>query len=380
MGTERTVTTRRDVWFWQRTISPHMAYLAIALAVRGHHVTYNVEEDLSESRRMQGWAVPDMPGVEIRFMETDEEATSLVHLAPVDSIHVCQGVRGNGRVGHVQEQLGMRGMRYWVTMEMVDDSGAKGVVRSALYRSVFARSLSRIDGVLAIGGRASSWIAGRGVPSSIVFPFAYFLPSSPASVALAPGPGHKFRFLFVGRLVPGKRVDLLIDAMGSMPDGVDLHIIGHGPQKGILERQAASLSRSGISVEFLGVQPSCEVRARMASADCVVLPSRYDGWGAVVSEALMSGTPAICSDSCGSAVVVPHSGHGGVFGSGDLGGLVRMMRSLVDRGPLSVAERRALQAWANRLSAEVGAAYLEQIVGHRLSGLPRPTPPWELEA
>lgn len=52
-------------------------------------------------------------------------------------------------------------------------------------------------------------------------------------------------------------------------------------------------------------------RACMARADVLVLPSWHDGWGAVVSEALMAGTPAIASDACGSAGVVRASGVGG---------------------------------------------------------------------
>lgn len=368
----------RDIWFWQRTISPHMAVLAVALAARGHRVAYNVEQEMCDSRKKQGWVVPQTPGVEIRFMATDDEATDLVRRAPRDSIHVCQGIRGNGRVRHAQRQLAIRGMRYWVTMEMVDDSGLKGAARGVVYRGVFAQSLPRLHGVLAIGGRAESWIVECGVPPAVVFPFAYFLTGDSSDVVPAPRADDKFRFLFVGRLIPGKRLNLLIEAMSAMPTGVALTVIGDGPERCNLERQAASLIRSGISVEFLGVQPTPEVRAWMASSDCLVLPSRYDGWGAVVSEALMSGTPVVCSDSCGAAVAVQRSGYGGVFRSGNVAQLSQLIRGMVDRGSISGAERRALLDWSQCLSAEAGAAYLEQIIVHSGSGLPRPVPPWEL--
>ena len=39
-------------------------------------------------------------------------------------------------------------------------------------------------------------------------------------------------------------------------------------------------------------------------ADNLVLPSSHDGWGAVTTEALMVGTPVICSDTCGSSLIV----------------------------------------------------------------------------
>jgi hypothetical protein len=58
---------------------------------------------------------------------------------------------------------------------------------------------------------------------------------------------------------------------------------------------------------------STEVPRAMAQADCLVLPSIHDGWGAVASESLMVGTPVVCSDACGVAGVVQASGVGGVF-------------------------------------------------------------------
>ena len=55
----------------------------------------------------------------------------------------------------------------------------------------------------------------------------------------------------------------------------------------------------------------------ICESDCLVLPSRYDGWGAVISEALMVGTPVICSDNCGAANVVTASNVGSVFSTND---------------------------------------------------------------
>src|SRR5437870_11248743 len=77
----------------------------------------------------------------------------------------------------------------------------------------------------------------------------------------------------------------------------------------------------------------------MDSADLLVLPSRYDGWGAVINEALMSGIPAICSDNCGAADLVRSSVQlGAVFRAGSAIDLARVLGTWIRRGPLS--ERR----------------------------------------
>lgn len=137
-----------------------------------------------------------------------------------------------------------------------------------------------------------------------------------------------YRFIFVGNLIELKRVDRLISAIASLnrPD-VDLLVVGSGPEEVSLKAQASELLPG--QVQWLGRKTMSEIPAVMAQADCLVLPSRHDGWGAVVSEALMVGTPAICSDACGSSVVVQTSGCGGVFKSCSENGLVEQLREEV---------------------------------------------------
>ena len=120
-----------------------------------------------------------------------------------------------------------------------------------------------------------------------------------------------------------------------------------------------------------------EIPTEMARADCVVLPSRGDGWGAVVSEALMTGTPAICSDRCGAAGAVRASGHGGVFPSGDAAALAAALAETIRRGRQRPSQRAALAAWARCLGADSGAGYLEAILRFMATGGERPMAPWD---
>ena len=120
-----------------------------------------------------------------------------------------------------------------------------------------------------------------------------------------------------------------------------------------------------------------QVLELLQDMDCLVLPSRYDGWGAVVSEALMSGTPAICSDRCGSAVAVRSSGVGGVFKQDDVVGLAQLLSTVMAAGRPSYSDRVALARWASSLGAEQGARYLLNILSHRQGEGVCPEPPWE---
>ncbi|MDJ0765779.1 MAG: glycosyltransferase family 4 protein [Myxococcota bacterium] len=107
----------------------------------------------------------------------------------------------------------------------------------------------------------------------------------------------KFTVLYLGRLVPVKGVDLLVEAMGQMRDA-ELLIAGDGPMRAAIEAQAR---RVNIKARFLGwVGP--RVRADLLKAcDVLVLPSRQlpdgrqEGFPITLIEGLAASIPVVAS-------------------------------------------------------------------------------------
>jgi glycosyltransferase involved in cell wall biosynthesis len=101
--------------------------------------------------------------------------------------------------------------------------------------------------------------------------------------------------IFAGRLVYQKGVDILLEAFSKVLTtiGARLIICGDGPDASKLKSQAAQL---GISdrVIFLGYQPN--PLKFIARSDLFVLPSRFEGFGNVLVEALACGTPIVSSN------------------------------------------------------------------------------------
>lgn len=378
-----------EIWFWQRIITPHMAVLAVALARRGIKVTYVAEKMMSDDRAQQGWHPPALPGVNLRLLNERLSVAQVVADAHEDAIHLCQGIRGNGLVGAAQRRMRRLGSRQWIVMEMIDDHGMIGMIKRLYYRLLFLCWRRHWQGVLAIGAHTPAWVVARGMPAQRVFPFAYFLgepttgfESSSTSKMVeekaGKSPSSCVRLLFVGQLISRKRVDLLIEALRRLFDagfsGFSLEIVGDGPLREGLRQQAAFL---GDRVTWHGAVPMPQARRHMAQADCLVLPSDHDGWGAVVSEALMAGTPVICSDACGAAEVVRASGVGAVFPAGDAAALAECLKSVLEAGAQSPQARQELAAWARCLGAEAGADYLQRIFAYMEGHVPRPRPPWQ---
>jgi glycosyltransferase involved in cell wall biosynthesis len=107
------------------------------------------------------------------------------------------------------------------------------------------------------------------------------------------------RLLFVGRLVPYKAADMVIEAIVQLPPAdrarVRLTIVGEGPQRQTLEQQVSERSLEA-QVNFAGWVPQAQTRDYYQNADVFCFPSIREFGGAVVLEAMASGLPCIVAD------------------------------------------------------------------------------------
>ena len=131
------------------------------------------------------------------------------------------------------------------------------------------------------------------------------------------------KVLWVGRLLKLKRVDTIIKAVGelSRKQKVTLDIYGTGPEEPKLKELAAQY---GEPIKFYPPVPINDVRQLMREHDVYVLSSNaYEGWGAVVSEALEEGMKVVGTYEAGSsATILPIEC---LFRSGDHVSLSRLL-------------------------------------------------------
>ena len=93
--------------------------------------------------------------------------------------------------------------------------------------------------------------------------------------------------LAVGRLVPAKGFDLLIEACGPLP--INLLIVGDGPERA--ELTSLALQSHNATIRLAGHRQ--DVQALMACVDGVVISSRVEGFSYVFAEAMLAGCPVV---------------------------------------------------------------------------------------
>jgi glycosyltransferase involved in cell wall biosynthesis len=133
------------------------------------------------------------------------------------------------------------------------------------------------------------------------------------------------KVLWVGRLLKLKRVDTIIKAVGECAKSkkITLDIYGLGAEEAKLKKLAV---KYGDAIKFYPPVPISEVRKLMREHDVYVLSSNgYEGWGAVVSEALEEGMAVIGTYEAGSsATILPVSN---LFHAGDWRGLKKLLQN-----------------------------------------------------
>ena len=104
------------------------------------------------------------------------------------------------------------------------------------------------------------------------------------------------RLLFVGQFVWRKGLDVLLDYMAKhAPPSVRLDIVGRGMIDPVLEKIASDLRNVVVHRNILDSQ----LRSLMQRSDIFVFPSRFEGYGLVINEALAAGTPVIGTRNTG---------------------------------------------------------------------------------
>lgn len=213
-----------------------------------------------------------------------------------------------------------------------------GRVRSrSRFRALLRIAARAVDEVIAVSDAQRQWLAEVGIPEEkldAINPWCgrdelYAVPD------LQPREGP-IKLLAYGRFAREKNFAALVEAMGCFgEDEAGLTLVGAGPEEAALTALAARLP----NVRMLPA--TNDIAAHLAACDAVVVPSHYEAFGLVATEARMAGRPLLVADvdglpaqtRCGAGFAAPaHCSAdiaGGILGllAGDLPAMGRAARA-----------------------------------------------------
>lgn len=209
-------------------------------------------------------------------------------------------------------------------------------------RRALAATAAILAGSCHTASELPAWVAGRlfWLPENGVDPARFSARSRPE--------GAPLRVAFVGRLVPYKGPDMLLEAARPLLEAglVELDIVGDGPMRAALEAQGARLE----GVRFHGWLAQDQVQRVLAQAGLLALPSIREFGGGVVLEAMYMGVPPL---------VVDYGGPGELVGEG-LGFKVPLgPRAAVVAGFRAELARLAAEPELLRETGEAGRAHVQ---------------------
>jgi glycosyltransferase involved in cell wall biosynthesis len=177
------------------------------------------------------------------------------------------------------------------------------------------------------------------------------------------------RFLFCGQMIRRKGVDLLLTAFDRLiAKGLNAYLLLVGREAELPQFLRIVSSASRARIHYTGFQPPERLPEFFAKADVFVLPSRHDGWGVVVNQALGAGLPVISSDAVGAGYdLVEEEVNGLRIAAGNPDQLERAMKRLAC-SPETVrqwgeASRRKAAAMVPEAGAEKWICVLRKILG-----------------
>jgi glycosyltransferase involved in cell wall biosynthesis len=168
--------------------------------------------------------------------------------------------------------------------------------RTGAFRFV-ERGLARLaDRVVTISDSLRRFTVERvGVPASKVETIHYGLDAPPVSWGENPPdsvPAAARIVLSVSRLTQQKGIDIAVRALAELPEDTVLVVLGEGPERAALEALAQDVGVAG-RVFLPGRVP--DVAAWLRRASVYVQPSRWEGFGLAVLEAMVCGLPVVAT-------------------------------------------------------------------------------------
>jgi glycosyltransferase involved in cell wall biosynthesis len=373
------------IFIWQSSIEHHEYYTwlsLISLLEDKSEITFVVGQVENDIRKAQGWKAVDFSKFKIRFIPSARlwrDGRKIIN-ENSGAIHVFLGFRGTKK-GYSYFPLILYSLLNKIKVAVINEpysigpegyfndkypalDAMKVFVRPILYRcmALFINicSVSRKPCIFPISMIAKDQFISTGFDAESMFPFGWFVPNFNQCKPIIPkGRGKILNIVYVGASNKRKGVDILVAALNLVRfEGFDVRLDLYGGD------ELKKYCESSQWFCYKGLLPFEVVQSTIQNYDILVLPSRHDGWGVVVNEALLQGVPVIASSRVGAKQLLEASGAGLIFESENEKDLADTIKKIIDKPEmLETLQEKAFQV-GSLISPENGAQYFLDVLNY----------------
>lgn len=323
--------------FWMNMISPlQMPYIEeLVCDSRVLEVIVNASEEISSARQQLGWNERALSeNLRININPSEVLVEKIFGEKKEISLHFFSGIRGFEFVYKVFLMSLKFSLRRGIITEMplTFYKGCKNGRPLFLHKLRFYmqdyKYIKDIEYIYTIGSECYDYYSSLNKHWKVI-PFVYC--TDLPDFTNIQGSSDKLQFIFVGNMTTRKNPFIILKAIERLneqfEDKFEMKFIGQGELD--IKLKNYSFTKNLSNVSYLGVQKRSSINSFLKESDILILPSKHDGWGAVINEALLLGCHVICSDKCGAKDLVDNS-NGIVFSEGSVNELERAMLTMIN--------------------------------------------------
>lgn len=299
-----------------------------------------------------------------------------------EHIHIFSGIAAYRTVTLAFKAAIKRKCRIGILTEPLDFRGFKGLLRNIRGHYHYFKYSTKIEFLLPIGRQARLQFENWGYEKTRIYDWAYCVEQSRSMDERLVGNkvNDTFKIMFAGSLIKRKGYDVLIEALQKLQSKnyIADFFCYHDGDATYVDKLKQQLKLSS-KIRLRPFLTNNELRRKMVEYDLFILPSRHDGWGAVVSESLMEGTPVLVSKFCGASILIGNDNVGKVLCNLTADATAEDLAAWMGRGKLNYKQRLENRNWAKTtISSEALAIYFSSILAHlsKRQNVNYPIAPW----
>lgn len=291
----------KQVVIWVDFISPHMSYLFKRLA-NEFDLTIIYTRNLDEDRRLQGWDFPIIQNANlVSFQNISRDDIAKYKMD--STLHVFSGVFMSFRHFSIVLKLCQYKNLCFIA-EAPIFYRFKDRLKLIKYKILIGLLHGKIKKFYVMGDLGVNWYSKLGIPSDKLQKFQYVI--TPRELSEVPARENDgIKFIFIGQFIERKGIFELVDVVKNIElDNWTLDFYGDGELREYINRELSDKIENG-HVSLKGnVNNKILLEEYLPCYDYLILPSRYDGWGTVINEALMKGVRVITNHMCGASALI----------------------------------------------------------------------------